>query len=293
MRGHKTSPYDGGHRVPFFIRWPKGKLGIPRDISELTEVQDILPTLIDLCKLENTSKVKFDGTSLAPLLTGKVDKLNDRMLVVEYENPGQPKENKAVLWGKWRLVKDTELYNIADDPGQLNNIAGQNPEICKKMQDYYNKWREKALPDYIKKRYIHIGSEKQNPLMLYSNDWQGAYADNQANLIAGDRIGSWDIKVETAGKYEVTLYRWHPASGLALKAPLIKNNTEAGAIAIARARLKIGDIDQTINTSPGQTEAKLTLELKAGTTKIETWFLDKNGKSLCSAYYARVELLEK
>jgi arylsulfatase A-like enzyme len=103
MREHKTSPYEGGHRVPFFIRWPNGNLGKPRIISELTEVQDILPTLIDLCNLKKPGNARFDGVSLAPLLTGKVDKLDDRMLVVEYENPSQSEENKAVLWGKVHL----------------------------------------------------------------------------------------------------------------------------------------------------------------------------------------------
>ena len=52
MRGHKMELYDGGHRVPCFIRWPAANLGSPRDIGELTEAQDLLPTLIDLCGLK-------------------------------------------------------------------------------------------------------------------------------------------------------------------------------------------------------------------------------------------------
>ena len=51
MRGRKIDLYDGGHRVPCFVRWPAGNLGSPRDIGELTQCQDILPTLIDLCGL--------------------------------------------------------------------------------------------------------------------------------------------------------------------------------------------------------------------------------------------------
>ena len=43
MRGHKTMPYDGGHRVPLFVRWPAGKLGEPRDIDTLAHSTDILP----------------------------------------------------------------------------------------------------------------------------------------------------------------------------------------------------------------------------------------------------------
>ena len=49
LRDRKTSYYDGGHRVPCWVRWPAGKLGEPRDITTPAQIQDILPTLLDLC----------------------------------------------------------------------------------------------------------------------------------------------------------------------------------------------------------------------------------------------------
>ncbi|MBM3334376.1 arylsulfatase, partial [Candidatus Sumerlaeota bacterium] len=71
MRGRKTEYYDGGHRVPCFIRWPGGGLRKPGDVDDLAQNQDILPTLIDLCGLRNPRGARFDGVSLAPLLRGK------------------------------------------------------------------------------------------------------------------------------------------------------------------------------------------------------------------------------
>jgi arylsulfatase A-like enzyme len=68
MRGKKGSLYDGGHRVPCFLRWPAGDFCPPGDYPELTQIQDLLPTLIDLCGLTD-SQADFDGTSLARLLT--------------------------------------------------------------------------------------------------------------------------------------------------------------------------------------------------------------------------------
>ena len=53
MRGKKESLYEGGHRVPFFIRWPAGGLRSPGDIGDLAQVQDVLPTLIELAGLPN------------------------------------------------------------------------------------------------------------------------------------------------------------------------------------------------------------------------------------------------
>ena len=68
MRGKKTEIWEGGHRVPCFIRWPEGGFGKPRDIGGLTQVQDILPTLLELCRIEPEENPMFDGMSLAPLL---------------------------------------------------------------------------------------------------------------------------------------------------------------------------------------------------------------------------------
>jgi arylsulfatase len=71
MKGGKVTLWDGGHRVPMFLRWPAGKLGEPRDVDELTQVQDVLPTLIDLCELKGPADPQFDGVSLGGLLRGK------------------------------------------------------------------------------------------------------------------------------------------------------------------------------------------------------------------------------
>ena len=89
MRGKKTEIWEGGHRVPCFIRWPKGGLGKPRDVGGLTQVQDILPTLLDLCQIKPRKKITFDGMTLAPVLRGKKKVSDDRILVINYSRmPG-------------------------------------------------------------------------------------------------------------------------------------------------------------------------------------------------------------
>ena len=293
MRGKKTLPYEGGHRVPLFVRWPDGNIGIPRDISVLTECQDILPTLIDWCGLQQPKDAVFDGTSLAPLFKGETADFDDRILVVQYDNPYVPENNKAVMWKKWRLVKGNELYDLSTDPGQQNDIAEQHPEVVRKLEDYYNRWLEDALKGYNQTRYIHIGTEHENPCMLYSSDWQGSYADNAGNLFAGDAIGWWDVMVETAGTYEFTLSRWHPASGMALTDSYeVKKNVFRGSLPIAKAKIRVGDHEQTVETKAGQREVKFRLDLPAGPAKVETWFMDRDGKEICSAFYTGVEWLK-
>jgi len=68
MRGKKASLYDGGHRVPFFVRWPNGGVGGGRDVGGVTRSTDLLPTLIDLCDLRAEDGLAFDGLSLASAL---------------------------------------------------------------------------------------------------------------------------------------------------------------------------------------------------------------------------------
>ena len=117
---------------------------------------------------------------------GETADFDDRILVVQYDNPYVPENNKAVMWKKWRLVKGNELYDLSTDPGQQNDIAEQHPEVVRKLEDYYNRWLEDALKGYNQTRYIYIGTEHENPCMLYSSDWQGSYADNVGNLFAGE-----------------------------------------------------------------------------------------------------------
>ena len=192
MREKKTSVYEGGHRVPCFFRWPKGKLKHDSDVNDLTQVQDLLPTLIELCGLDLSGKAlaagsssaqipaasavvsqAFDGTSLAGLLKGTTKELPDRKLVIQYRVSGEKWAPAVVLWDKWRLVGPGNLYNVADDPHQDRNIADRHPNIAKQMETHYDEWHAEARRLFDIPRWIKAGTEQQNPMMLYAQDWVG------------------------------------------------------------------------------------------------------------------------
>jgi len=289
MRGRKTELWEGGHRVPCFVRWPAGKLGRPRDIDVLSECQDILPTLADLCGLDVPDTMVTDGMSLAGLLREKEKTLADRMLVVRYGPDNREKWECAVLWNKWRLVSGKRLYHVRSDPHQDNDVAAEHPDIVAAMHTHYEQWWAKTDPLFRQRRYIHLGSERANPVMLYSSDWRGSYADNFGNLSNGNQIGYWDVLVERKGEYRITLSRWHPAAGNALDAPLQGPQGKGKAVPIAKARIRVGNVDVSQPTVTGQKEVSFTLHLEAGKTQLSTWFYDKDGKELCSAYYTLVE----
>jgi arylsulfatase len=298
MRGHKTEYYEGGHRAAFFIRWPNGKLRGPSDLDALANVQDVFPTLVELCGLKAADSGKLDGISLAGLLKGSTDTLPDRMLVVQY---GQRPEkwDCAVLWRKWRLVKGTELYDLTTDAGQKSDVAAMHGDVVKRMRDHYESWWagiEPTLEDFTP---ITIGSEKENPVCLSAADWQNVYCDNMKNLREGlARNGPWALKIEQDGRYEISLRRWPKEADAPIAGPVppfkaVDGTLPAGrALPITKARLKIADLDETKPVEAQDKAITFTVTLKT-TAKLnmQSWFYDASGQELCGAYFAYVKRL--
>lgn len=297
MRARKAQIYDGGHRVPCFVRWPAAGLKTGRDVSTPTQMQDILPTVIDLCGAKAPASAKFDGTSLAPLLKDSAAKLQDRMLVVQY---GQvPKKDDAcVIWNQWRLVYGKELYDIKADPGQKADIAAGHRDVVAKMKAHYDKWWagiEARITDFSP---ISIGSPHENPTELSSSDWQDIYVDNQrtvSNAEGGPRGGPWTIQVERDGTYEIALSRWPPHLKLALTAGRDAQKMTFGeipggkALPIAAAKLAIAGQEQSVKTQPADKTAVFKFNLKSGPkTTMQGWFQDASGADISGAFYATV-----
>jgi arylsulfatase len=295
MRGRKTQLYDGGHRAACFIRWPDGKLRPPGDVDELTQVQDLLPTLLELCGLKAPPQTRFDGTSLAGLLRGTTDALPERSLVVQY---GQRplKGDAAVLRKKWRLVKMTELYDLSKDPGQARDVAAEHPEVAQSLRDHYERWWSQIEPRLDDLSPISIGADEENPVCLSAADWANVYCDNMQQLRQGVAVnGPWHVRVEKDGAYEIGLRRWPREADAPIPAgvPAFKGVDgglpEGKALPIARARLKIGDHEASQDVGPEDKEITFRVTLKAGTqTTLQTAFLDAAGNELCGAYFAYV-----
>lgn len=284
MRGTKGSEYDGGHRVPCFIRWPAGKLDGGRDITQLSAHIDILPTLAELCHLTISSELKLDGTSLVPILKGKKDALRNRTLIVHSQRIETPEKwrKSSVMTERWRLVNQTELYDIQHDPGQTKNIASEFPGVVKYLSAEYEKWWESLKPRFTEYVAIGVGSRFENPAHLTCHDWHAPIQQVPWNhqQIAKNPIanGFWIVNVEAPGTYEITL-RCRPESA---HHPLKKGV----------ARIQIGDQKQQQDVDEGDLSTTFTLDLTKGQKKLQTWLDEGNGVSR-GAFFVEIFRKEK
>jgi arylsulfatase A-like enzyme len=119
MRGNKGSHYDGGHRVFGYVYYPAAGIEGGRDIKHITAHIDLMPTLMELCDIPKPVHVEFDGTSLVPLLTGTYKEWPERTLFVHNQRVVDPIKWKqtSVMTDRWRLINNTELYDITTGPG--------------------------------------------------------------------------------------------------------------------------------------------------------------------------------
>jgi arylsulfatase A-like enzyme len=303
MRGRKGSLYDGGHRVPFFMRWPKGNIEEGREVSELVNHLDLLPTFVEMCDLNMPRDVKFDGRSVSSLLLGETDSITPHPVIVQFRQSTEPpeKENYTVMEGKWRLVKGEELYDVSADPEQRKDVAEKYPKIVERLKKAHGKlWRE-VSPNFGQYSCISIGSDRENPTRLDSMDVTGDVAWNQGQvLMAQQSAGKWAVNVERDGTYRFDVRRWPKELDLPIDAGLSPEQAseipytvgdDCKVIEPDRARLKIFDTEFTVGIEKGDKGAEIELFVsETGETRLEASFLDDNDGEL-GAFYVYVEYL--
>lgn len=301
MRGKKESNYDGGHRVPLFVRFPKSYAITPKSVDYASQIQDLLPTFTDMLGLKNPSSQKMDGMSLKPVIYG--EKAKDRMFVVQYGGNKQPdKYFSCVVWNKWRLIGKDELYNIESDPGQEHNVLDANVHTANKMRQFYENWWIGVKDGLDTLTDVIVDVSKENPVDLNSNDWAEGYVNTQWAVALGNgspKGGPWNLFVKEGGKYQLELSRWpfHLNRKLTLAGPAKSvggTNIRPGkALPIASGCVSINHAEPIENkTEINASTITLVAGLKAGKNVLQAWFKDAEGKDLCGAYFVRLTKLD-
>ena len=206
MKGLKGTVYNGGTRVPFYIKYAE-KFKNSKVISRMSAHIDILPTILELCNLKIPSDRKIDGQSLVPLINSKP--FNDRHLFSYWTRRFPEKYiNMSIQNDNYKLVgnndyngkiKDFELYDLIADPLESKNVINQNIEIAKSFKiEMDNSIDDLLSSENIKNPpRIIVGSEFENPTVLNRND-----ASGERGIWAQNDIYSyWKVKFKK-GTYD-------------------------------------------------------------------------------------------
>jgi arylsulfatase len=109
------------------------------------------------------------------------------------------------------------------------------------------------------------------------------------------RNSHWNLEVARDGEYVFELRRWPREADIPLRAgvPPFKGIDsglpEGKALPIAKAKLKVGDVEMTLPVTADDKLVRFSVPLKKGDVQAQTWFYDDAGKELCGAYYVYVE----
>ena len=158
LRGSKRTTLEGGIRVPFVVQW-KGKLPAGSVYDQPVIQLDILPTALAAAGVAARPDWKLDGVDLLPYLRGEDSAPPHEALFWRLG------EQTAIRQGDWKLVRYDQtadmtdnasgpinarvtgdrLYNLAQDPGESRDLAGESPQKVKDLRTAWQAWAHQLI----------------------------------------------------------------------------------------------------------------------------------------------------
>jgi arylsulfatase A-like enzyme len=148
FRGHKADIYDGGHRVPFLVRWP-GRIKAGTTSNQLVSLVDFMATCADILQAPLPDNAGEDSVSILPVLIGAAETPVREALVHHSISgkfairKGPWKLNLCPGSGGWSAPRDPlaireglppiQLCSMENDPGEQHNLQAEHPEVVKEL----------------------------------------------------------------------------------------------------------------------------------------------------------------
>ncbi len=262
LRGLKGTVYEGGIRVPCYVRWP-GHLPAGMVVDRMAAHIDLFPTLLEACGVPVPQGLKIDGRSLLALLRGGNDvDWPDRTLFFQWHRGDAPQEDRAfaVRTQQYKLVRPEaplesrtvpklELYDLESDPFEEHNIAEGRPQLVERMHQKYLAWFQDVSSTHgFGPVRIEIGGPREDPTVLTRQDWRGPRAGWGPN-----DLGYWEVQVVRGGHFTVTLRL------TARRFPTV-------------AHLALGGVERSIELEPGATGCTFPdVPWTAAPGRLEAW----------------------
>jgi arylsulfatase A-like enzyme len=306
LRGTKASPYQGGVRVPCFIRWPAGNLQGGRAIDALTSVSDIFPTLAELAGIPLNAHTPTDGRSLVPLLTNapKTEWPNRSIVthVGRWPNgaaAAYKHQGSAIRNERFSLVNGQALYDLNNDPSEQHDVAKAFPEAFQSLSEQYNRWWNTVQPHIESVPPIMVGHPAAAVSHLTCMDWNASMIEDQGDkyppwnqsyvrtLASGGtlehiaRLGAWKLEFARSGTYRITL-RTLPEEA----------SDQAAILKTGTATVLLGDQTYRQAIPAGSTSVDFKLPIEQAVTTLETQLeAPHSGVSAHGAFFVRIEYL--
>lgn len=280
MRGVKSMAYEGGHRVPFFIRYPAAGFNTGTDVSQLSSCLDVLPTVLSLCNIP-TIPPAIDGEDLAPYLKGKpadtakiyiADTQRDRFLLKYKEY--------SVMQSNWRYTNG-QLFDLTTDPGQQTDISPQYPARVAAMKQEYEKWwaeveRENAQHPFVRIPILAAGTTEINCMDLFPhNDGYTAWNQEMIKREQNNSSGVWKLELSRVGKYRVEI-RQFPREADEAALPVFASP--------GTAFLQVNDSRPITRKGVRVKKAGWKIKLPKGDIDFTAGFQDTSGKTIVAQY---------
>ena len=223
MRGTKGSVHEGGVRVPLFIRWPS-RIEPGTVIQPIAAHIDLLPTILDMCRVPKPEGPPIDGRSLWPQLQGEPVQASERMIFTDrIRNADLSNPVGSVRTQRWRAVREQgrwSLFDMRADPGQTTNVASQHPAVRDELSHAFDSWLSDATSGGLDYVPIPIGHPQRPATELpaneafltpntgaginyvsspgFANAWIVDWTDTRA-------YPRWHVQVLTPGSYRISL----------------------------------------------------------------------------------------
>ncbi len=302
FEGIKGDKLDGGHRVPFFIRWPNGKIDGGIDINILAEHVDLLPTLASLCNLDVSNIDDLDGSDFSSIFQNKEFYLKEKIGFIHNNQDWRPPSDVAkscIMMNEWRLIDGHKLYNVEKDPKQQTNITENHPEIAAKLFKENASFISKAKqnPEYYELPVTVIGNKSQKEIKLTIQhaigEDNGIWKCEQVATGMKNKNNTHAISVERTGGYKISCRRWpKECPGPILSTP-IKNPKKLFTYkAISPEKVRISIANQIFEKPilKDDTAVVFKVFLEKGKTLLVNDFIE--GSKTYGVYYTYITFLD-
>ncbi len=171
LRGHKGSVFEGGLRVPAIIEWPD-VITQPRITEFPACAMDMMPTLLDALDIDHPAPQRpADGISLLGLLKDdQTSKTRNSPIGFRFGNA------TALVDNDWKLLSETtkrgkfQLFNLAIDPGELNDVSIQHPQVTARMTGQWTLWNQSVQASFEGADYPEGSVDPREPLRRHWRD---------------------------------------------------------------------------------------------------------------------------